>query len=587
MPRSRPTATRSSSSPPPTAARSCGDAASIPSAPSRSPAPRPAHAPAWSADGRTIAFLAARPAQDDCARRRRRSRSADRRTTAAAWRRSTTARWCSPRPLPASLTRLRDGATTAATALQPGDREHAWPARAPGGFVYVAVREDGRRVMRLAANGTTRDLGTTDGHAMVVGSILLHVRGGALLAQRLDASTGALDRPRDAARERRRHRRRAGARRPHRRGCCCWRRPRPRARRAGVARRATALAAPAASIAATTGRCGCRPDDRAAAVTHARAAAAHARRLSPAARARCRCQRPDAGARGRHRSRLVADARPCDCSGRSRADSRSLFMREAGAAGAAIERTEGTRRRPRAHGLDSSAAPGGRNAVADDHHGGGRHRRDAARPAARHHATGRGVALQRVRRPLVARRRVARLRVGRVRTARRVRPAVARRAGRVRVSRPAASSRDGAPTAARSTSCAAPRSLRVTVQRGRHAVGVGARRSGASCRGCATSTRPTPRAPARHRRRPGPRAAPSARARGLADGHGRPLSRTSPPPRRGSPPRRASPRAARWPETPQRPRPRHDVDRRRTTLRIEPQHAAAESLGVARLPGAC
>ena len=95
-----------------------------------------------------------------------------------------------------SLTRLRDGATTAATALQPGDREHTWPARAPGGFVYVAVREDGRRVIRLTATGTTRDLGTTDGHAIVAGSILLHVRGGALLAQRLERRHRLADRPR-------------------------------------------------------------------------------------------------------------------------------------------------------------------------------------------------------------------------------------------------------------------------------------------------------------------------------------------------------------------------------------------------------
>jgi hypothetical protein len=54
----------------------------------------------------------------------------------------------------------------------------------------VAVREDGRRIIRLAAGGTTRDLGPTDGHAQLVGDILLHVRGGALLAQRVEAGDG-------------------------------------------------------------------------------------------------------------------------------------------------------------------------------------------------------------------------------------------------------------------------------------------------------------------------------------------------------------------------------------------------------------
>ena len=145
-----------------------------------------AHAPAWSTDGATIAFLAAGrlktiPRAGGAARDF--GPADDARGVATLDDGSLV---FAP-PAARSLTRLRDGAATAATALQPGDREHAWPARAPGGFVYVAVRDDGRRVMRLVANGTTRDLGTTDGHAMVAGSILLHVRGGALLAQRLDA----------------------------------------------------------------------------------------------------------------------------------------------------------------------------------------------------------------------------------------------------------------------------------------------------------------------------------------------------------------------------------------------------------------
>jgi dipeptidyl aminopeptidase/acylaminoacyl peptidase len=85
-----------------------------------------------------------------------------------------------------TLTLHRDGRQTAATALSPGDTAHLWPSPCPGGFVYIAVRTDGRRVIRRSVAGATQDLGTTDGDARVVGSVLLHVRGGALLAQRLD-----------------------------------------------------------------------------------------------------------------------------------------------------------------------------------------------------------------------------------------------------------------------------------------------------------------------------------------------------------------------------------------------------------------
>ena len=91
-----------------------------------------------------------------------------------------------------TLTVLRDGRRTAATTLQTGDMTHAWPVRAPGGFVYISIGKDGRRAMRFMRPGGSHDLGTTDGHAVVAGSIVLHVRGGALLAQRLDAESGAL-----------------------------------------------------------------------------------------------------------------------------------------------------------------------------------------------------------------------------------------------------------------------------------------------------------------------------------------------------------------------------------------------------------
>ena len=143
--------------------------------------------PAWSADGRTLAFLAAgrlKTIARTGGEVRDRGAAQDGRGVAALDDGSLVFAAAAG----GTLTRLRDGASVAATRLQPGDREHAWPARAPGGFVYVAVRGDGRRVMRLDRGGATRDLGTTDGHALVAGSILLHVRGGALLAQRLDDS---------------------------------------------------------------------------------------------------------------------------------------------------------------------------------------------------------------------------------------------------------------------------------------------------------------------------------------------------------------------------------------------------------------
>jgi len=49
-------------------------------------------------------------------------------------------------------------------------------------------------VIRRRVNGTTKELGTTDGDARLVGSMLLHVRGGALLAQRLDDDSNPIGR---------------------------------------------------------------------------------------------------------------------------------------------------------------------------------------------------------------------------------------------------------------------------------------------------------------------------------------------------------------------------------------------------------
>jgi Tol biopolymer transport system component len=102
--------------------------------------------------------------------------------------------------------RLRNGARADATTLLPGDDAHVFPSgrlkAAPTSsgrlessttsaadgdeFVYVALRNDGRRVIRLVRNGEHHDLPTTSGHAQLIGDQLLHVRDGVLIAERID-----------------------------------------------------------------------------------------------------------------------------------------------------------------------------------------------------------------------------------------------------------------------------------------------------------------------------------------------------------------------------------------------------------------
>ncbi len=70
---------------------------------------------------------------------------------------------------------------------------HGHPCAAgPDALLYVAVRDNGQRVVRYRAGGQTRDLGTTSGHAVLVGGFLLSVRGDSLLAQRFDRESGRL-----------------------------------------------------------------------------------------------------------------------------------------------------------------------------------------------------------------------------------------------------------------------------------------------------------------------------------------------------------------------------------------------------------
>jgi Tol biopolymer transport system component len=88
------------------------------------------------------------------------------------------------------LQRLRNGIRSDATALMPGDRAHVFPvSTAAEGFTYVALREDGRRIIRLVAGDMEHDLATTTGHGQLVGEHLLHVRDGVLVAHRVDPET--------------------------------------------------------------------------------------------------------------------------------------------------------------------------------------------------------------------------------------------------------------------------------------------------------------------------------------------------------------------------------------------------------------
>jgi Tol biopolymer transport system component len=92
------------------------------------------------------------------------------------------------------IKKLLNGTISDATALRPTDRAHVFPTNAgvDGSFVYTAVGQDGRRMVRLVRNGEEEDLSATSGHGQLVGDYLLHVRDNVLLAQRLDEGTGRL-----------------------------------------------------------------------------------------------------------------------------------------------------------------------------------------------------------------------------------------------------------------------------------------------------------------------------------------------------------------------------------------------------------
>ncbi|MGE0593329.1 MAG: TolB family protein [Vicinamibacterales bacterium] len=74
---------------------------------------------------------------------------------------------------------------TPVTLLREGDRGHVFPGAAGrhGRFLYVAVRDDGRREVRLVRPDGEIDLTQAAGHAVVAGDHLLFVRSSTLLAQ--------------------------------------------------------------------------------------------------------------------------------------------------------------------------------------------------------------------------------------------------------------------------------------------------------------------------------------------------------------------------------------------------------------------
>jgi eukaryotic-like serine/threonine-protein kinase len=92
------------------------------------------------------------------------------------------------------IRRLQNGTVSDVTTLRASDRAHVFPEaiQARDAFVYTALLNDGRRTIRLREGGNERDLVTTSGHGQVVADIVLHVRDGVLLAQRLDPETRAL-----------------------------------------------------------------------------------------------------------------------------------------------------------------------------------------------------------------------------------------------------------------------------------------------------------------------------------------------------------------------------------------------------------
>jgi eukaryotic-like serine/threonine-protein kinase len=156
-----------------------------------------AQSPAWSPDGRAVAFVAGgtlKVIELQTASVRDVAQSAG--PGGIAWMPDGSLLFATGERT--GIKRQRDGAVVDATTLQQGDERHLFPdtdERSPDSFLYVAVRLDGRRIVRLVDGGAARDLAVTSGHAVLVGGTLVHVRDGALVAERLDPETGAVVKP--------------------------------------------------------------------------------------------------------------------------------------------------------------------------------------------------------------------------------------------------------------------------------------------------------------------------------------------------------------------------------------------------------
>jgi Tol biopolymer transport system component len=156
-----------------------------------------AQSPAWSPDGRAVAFVAGgalKVVELQTGSVREVAKSAE--PGGIAWMPDGSLLFATGER--AGIKRQRDGSVVDETTLQQGDERHLFPGadnRSPGAFLYVALRVDGRRIVRLVRDGAARDVTETSGHAVLVDGTLVHVRDGALVAERLDPETGALVRP--------------------------------------------------------------------------------------------------------------------------------------------------------------------------------------------------------------------------------------------------------------------------------------------------------------------------------------------------------------------------------------------------------
>ena len=100
-------------------------------------------------------------------------------------------------PGPGAIRRLLDGNVTDATRLASGETTHAYPVALPPSqdFVYIAVRSDGRRLIRLNQDGRERDLGSTAANAAFDTNqpgVLLFVNGDTLLADEREPDSGKM-----------------------------------------------------------------------------------------------------------------------------------------------------------------------------------------------------------------------------------------------------------------------------------------------------------------------------------------------------------------------------------------------------------